>query len=303
MGEKLQARGVGLIDLVVRDEEAFTEAVRRILSYLPSNSSLAPPVAAEWAEPAATEAGFETLLPATSREAYDVRDLLRLILDAGSLFELRPTFARNAITAFARLEGRPVGVIANQARHLAGSIDAKACEKFTHFVSICDAYGLPIVSFIDVPGFMIGSRAEQSGIARKASRFVWEMGRLTVPLLSIVVRKGYGMGYQAMGGGRVFEPAICVAWPTAEVAAMSVAGAVDTLYREEVPDGIDADALRNQRIAESSRSTGALAAAESFAVDDVILPSETRRVLIDTLARTPARRRRILPGHRGVAPI
>ena len=303
-GPKLQARGVGLIDLVVPDEDAFASAARTILSYLPSNSSLAPPIDPDWAEPeGATDAAFEALLPATSRQAYDVRDVLELILDAGSLFELRPTFGRNAVTAFARLEGRPVGVIANQSRHLAGSIDAKACEKLTHFVSICDAYGLPIVSFIDVPGFMIGSRAEQSGIARKASRFVWEMGRLTVPLLSVVVRKGYGMGYQAMGGGRVFEPAICVAWPTAEVAAMSVAGAVDTLYRTPVPDGVDADELRNERIAELSRMTGALAAAESFAVDDVILPSETRRVLIDTLARTPPRRQRIRRGHRPVAPI
>jgi acetyl-CoA carboxylase carboxyltransferase component len=303
-GPKMQARQVGLVDLVVPDEDAFVSTVHKLLSYLPSNSALAPPIDPHWSAPAgASEGAIEALLPTTARQAYDVRGILRLIFDEGSLFEIRPTFARNAVTAFARIEGRPVGVIANQSRHLAGSIDAKACEKLTHFVSICDAYGLPITSFIDVPGFMIGSRAEQSGVARKASRLVWEMARLTVPLLSVVIRKGYGMGYQAMGGGRVFEPATCVAWPSAEVAAMSVPGAVDTLYRDPVPEGVDANELRDHRIAELSRKTGALAAAATFAVDDVILPSETRSHLLDTLARTPARRERIRRGHRPVAPI
>jgi acetyl-CoA carboxylase carboxyltransferase component len=294
-GVELQAAGTGLVDLVVPDEQAASVAIKEFLGYLPSNSDLAPPVAGGWAAPTLpTPDALAMAVPESYRRAYDVRKVLKLVFDEGSLFELRPTFARNAITSFARLEGRPVGIIANQPMQMAGTIDAKACEKLSHFVNLCDAFGLPLCSFIDVPGFHIGSAAERSGIARRASRFVQDMAHMTVPFFTVVLRKGYGMGYVAMGGGRALGANLCVAWPHAQVAAMAIEGAVDTIFQRREGDADDDAAveLRAQRIARYSQGTDAFSTAETFAVDDVIMPSETRAVLIDALRSSVNRRRR-----------
>jgi acetyl-CoA carboxylase carboxyltransferase component len=304
-GVALQAAGTGLVDLVVPDEPSIAAAITRFLGYLPSNSDLDPPVAAEWSPPQLPSLDALALaVPESHRRAYDVRRVLKLVFDEDSLFEIRPTFARNAVTTFARLEGRPVGVIANQPKYLAGTIDAKACEKLSHFVNICDAYGLPLFSFIDVPGFHIGSAAEQSGIARRAGSFVMDMAHLSVPLFTIVLRKGYGMGYVAMGGGRALGANLCLAWPHAQVAAMAVEGAVDTVFRRSEGDATDEQAikLRAERIEEHSRGTDAFSAAETFAVDDVIMPSETRGALIDGL-RSSVNRRRKPRSRRPLSPI
>jgi acetyl-CoA carboxylase carboxyltransferase component len=303
-GAALQAAETGLVDLMAPDEEAGAAAIRRFLSYLPSNSDLAPPTEPDWAPPEVPGPdALRLAVPESHRRAYDVLKPLRMVFDADSIFELRPTFARNAITAFARLEGRPVGVIANQPKFFAGTIDAKACEKLSHLVNICDAYGLPVISFIDVPGFHIGAAAERSGIARKASRLVMDMAHLSVPLLSVVLRKGYGMGYIAMGGGRSLGANLCVAWPQAQIAAMAIEGAVDTIFRRSPgADDDDAARLRSERIEALSRGTSAFDAGDTFAVDDVILPRETRQVLLDGISasitgrRGPRHRRPLMPG-------
>ncbi|HEX3909465.1 MAG TPA: carboxyl transferase domain-containing protein [Solirubrobacteraceae bacterium] len=294
-GAELQAEGTGLVDLVVPDEPAAAEAIKRFLGYLPSNSEQDPPVASEWLAPTLPSPDALALaVPESYRRAYDVRKVLRLVFDEDSLFEIRPRFARNAITAFARLEGRPVGIIANQPMYLAGTIDAKACEKLSHFVNLCDAFGLPLYSFIDVPGFHIGSAAERSGIARRASRFVQDMAHMTVPFFTVTLRKGYGMGYVAMGGGRSLGANLSVAWPHAQVAAMAIEGAVDTVFQRRDGDAEDeaATQLRAERIEKYSHGTFAFSAAETFAVDDVIMPSETRDVLVQALRHSVNRRRR-----------
>jgi propionyl-CoA carboxylase beta chain len=185
--------------------------------------------------------------------------------------------------------------MANQPQRMAGVLDGKACEKLTRFVGLCDAYGLPLVSFVDVPGFMIGSRAERDGLARRASRLVLELARATVPIHTVVVRKGYGMGYLAMGGARTMGATTLVAWPTAQVAAMSVEGAAGLLLRDAEP------ADRAAEVRRLSERTGALAAAEAFAVDDVVLPSETRRLLVEAVA-TGHRRPVTVRGRRPVPP-
>lgn len=303
-GAALQAAETGLVDLMAPDEEAGAEAIRRFLSYLPSNAELPPPVALAWAPPVVPDAdALRLAVPESHRRAYDVLKVLRMIFDADSIFELRPTFARNAITAFARLEGRPVGIIANQPKFFAGTIDAKACEKLSHFVNICDAYGLPLISFIDVPGFHVGSAAEKSGIARRAGRLVMDMAHMSVPFFSVVLRKGYGMGYVAMGGGRALGANLCVAWPQAQIAAMAIEGAVDTIFRRDPGASDEAAArLRAERIEVLSRGTSSFDAADTFAVDDVIAPKDTRRVLLDGLAdavtarRKPRSRRPLMPG-------
>jgi acetyl-CoA carboxylase carboxyltransferase component len=294
-GTELQAAGTGLVDLVVPDEAASAEAIRRFLSYLPSNSELDPPRQSQWVAPVLDSPdALANVVPESYRRAYDVRKVLRLVFDVDSLFELRPSFARNVVTTLARLEGQPVGVIANQPMYLAGTIDAKACEKLSHFINLCDAFGLPLISFIDVPGFHIGSPAERSGIARRASRVVQDMAHMTVPFFSVVLRKGYGMGYVAMGGGRALGANLCVAWPHAQVAAMAIEGAVDTVFQRRDEDLSDEQAaeLRKQRIARYSIGTDAFSAAETFAVDDLIKPSETRDVLVSGLRASVNRRRR-----------
>src|SRR4029079_10531424 len=153
--------------------------------------------------------------------------------DAASCLELNPTYARNLVTAFARLGGRPVGFIANQPQRLGGMLDANACDKGAHFLALLVSYGLPLVSFIDVPGFSIGSSAERTNLGRRSAKLVFEWGHATVPRVSIVVRKGYGLGYFAMCGGRSFSADACFAWPSAEICAMSIEGAIDVAFRNE----------------------------------------------------------------------
>jgi propionyl-CoA carboxylase beta chain len=220
------------------------------------------------------------------------------------VFEKKPSYARNIVTAFARLNGRPLGFVANQARHLAGMLDVKACEKASQFIGLCDAFGLPLVMLIDVPGFSIGSEAEKAGLGRRSGRLMFEMGQASVPRISIVLRKGYGGGYYAMGGGTAFDNNATFAWPTAEICAMSVEGSVDVAYRKDFEAAQDPAARRQEIIDIFKSQLGALRAAEAFGIDEVIDPRQTRRTLCDTFDRSPPRRpNRHPPRRRAISPI
>jgi propionyl-CoA carboxylase beta chain len=173
--------------------------------------------------------------------------------------------------------------------HLAGALDTPACEKGAHFVSVCDAFGLPLVYLIDVPGFLVGSPAETSGLARRSGRLVFELGNATVPRFSVAMRKGYGLAYIAMCGGRSFDADLAVAWPSAELCAMSVEGAVDVLFAAEIAAHEDPEARRTELIREHRSELGALYGASGYGIDAVIEPNRTREVLLDAIARAPAR--------------
>jgi propionyl-CoA carboxylase beta chain len=280
------------------------QVIRRYLSYLPANAGEPLPVI-DCDDPIdRREDALLDLVSADARKVYDMTKVVELIADKGSMFELKPTYARNFITAFARLGGRPVGFIANQPLRKGGMLDAAACEKAAHFVAVCDAYGLPLVSLIDIPGLAIGSAAEDSGIGRRSGRLFYEMAQATVPLVSIALRKGYGGGYYAMGGGRGFNPSASFAWPTAEICAMSIEGAVDVAYRRKFEAAIDPAAARQQMIDEIRLQTDALNAASDYGVDDVIDPRDSRRQLIETFSRCAPRRRDQNPGRRRtISPI
>ncbi|MDF2231726.1 acyl-CoA carboxylase subunit beta [Albimonas sp. CAU 1670] len=304
-GAATQADRNGIADLAVEDDAAALDAIRRFLSYFPSNAGEPAPVL-PCDDPAdRREEALLDLVPANTRRAYDVRKVLAAVADQGSLFELKPGYARNVVTTLARLGGRPVGIVANQPLHLAGTLDAPACEKTAHFIALCDAFGLPLVFFVDIPGFLVGSPAERSALVRRSARIIHELGKATVPRLSVVLRKGYGLGFIAMNGGRSFGADLTVAWPGAEICAMSIEGATEVAYGREIAAAPDPDARRAELIAGFRARVGPLEAAEGFGVDDLIDPRDTRPVLVEALSRLASRRqgRARPPKHRDISPI
>ena len=294
-GPAIQADRQGVADIVAADDAAALQITRDFLGYFPTNSSHEVPrgVPAEPSERHAVD--LAAVVPPNPRRAYDVRTIINAIADAGSVLPLKPRFARNVVTALARLDGRPVGIIANQPNHMGGTLDSAACDKMAHLISLSDAFGLPLIYFIDVPGFLVGPSAERTGLARRSGKLLFELGRATVPRFSVVLRKGYGLAYIAMNGGRSFEADLCVAWPTAEICAMSVEGAVDVAYAKKVAAATDPELARKTMIEQFRTQLGPVYAAEGFGIDDVIEPADTRAVLIEALERSPRRHRDLAP--------
>ncbi len=293
----------GLADAAVESEEEALDALKRFLSYLPSNAQ-APANIEATRDAGGDQILLESIVPANTRKSYDMRRVIEVLSDAESVFEIKPGFAKNIITSLARIEGRPVGIIANQPLHLSGMLNADACEKAAHFIALCDAYGVPLIYLVDIPGMSIGSPAEDSNLGRRSAKMLFELGQSTVPRISIVLRKGYGLGYVAMAGGRSFDADACLIWPTAEICAMSVEGSIDVAYSKLYQDAPDPKARRQELIDEMRREIDPLKAVEGFGADELILPSETRSRIADILERAPARRpSRMPPKFRSISPI
>jgi acetyl-CoA carboxylase carboxyltransferase component len=281
----------GVCHLVERDELAAALRVRELLGYLPSAAGAPLPVvdavAPELDDPGA-------VVPAEPRRVYDVRDALRGIVDAGSLVELCPRWARNVVTALARLDGRPIGIVANQPRHLAGVLDASSSEKAARFVGFCNSFGVPLVAVVDTPGFMPGSAQERAGVIRHGASLVRAFAAARVPKLTVVLRKSYGGAYITMNS-RDLGADLVLAWPAAELGIMSARAAVGIVNRRELRAASDAEATR-ARLAEAyaDEHLRAEAAAAAGFVDEIIEPVQTRARLagaLRTLAgglRTPA---------------
>jgi acetyl-CoA carboxylase carboxyltransferase component len=303
-GATLQVDETGAGDLAVDSEEECFAAIRRYLSYMPANARERPPIARIGDPIERRDEALLDLVPANLRKPYDMRKVVSVLADAGSVHEIKPTHARNIVTALARLDGQPVGFVANNPLFMAGMLDGNACDKAAHFIAVCDAFGLPLVYLIDVPGFAIGSAAERSRMPRRSAKLIHELGNASVPRVSVVLRKGYGLGYVAMCGGRGFGADAAVAWPTAQICAMSVEGAVDIAYRKEIKAAADPEQRRAELIEDFKDRLGAVRAAEHFGIDDVIDPRDTRRLIVETLRTTPPRRRlNMPPKYRSIAPI
>ena len=282
LGEEIDAAGLGgphvhdrngVSHLVVCDETSAAVKVRELLSYLPSCAGQAAP-RAEPLEPVHADPG--ELVPAAQRSAYDVRDVLRALVDADSLQELCPRWARNMVTALARLDGRPVGIVANQPRYLGGVLDAEGSEKAARFVGFCDSFGLPLLTIVDTPGFMPGSRQERAGVIRRGAGLVRAFAAATVPKFTVVLRKSYGGAYITMNS-RDLGADLVLAWPDAELGIMSARAAVGIVNRRELRLAGDPVAER-ERLAEAyakEHLRSETAAAEGF-VDEIIAPAETR---------------------------
>lgn len=303
-GAGLQVDQYGVAELGVADEPEALASIRRFLGYLPSNAAEPPPVVASDDSVERLTPELRTAVPANLRRAYDVRKILRPVVDADSLFELKPTYAKNMVTALARIGGRPVGVMANQPMQLAGALTSPACEKAARFASMCDAYGLPLITFIDTPGLLVGSMAERQQIVLRSGRMIYEIGRMTVPRISVTLRKGYGLGYVVMGGGRDVGFDLALAWPNAHICGMQVEGAVNVAYRKTIEAAEDPEAERERLISMYSAQVGILKTADSFGLDEIIDPADTRRRIGHALARMAPRVQRLMPpAIHGISPI
>ena len=274
----------GVIDLLVADEVEAAVVARRCLAYF---QGAARPLgaAAAWTE--ASPQALREALPANRVRAYDMRNVMRLIADAHSVLELRAGFGAGMHTALARIEGRPVGLLANNPSHLGGAIDPEAADKAAHFMQLCNAHRVPLVSLVDTPGFMVGPEVEVQAQVRRASRMFVVGAQLSVPFFAVVLRKAYGLGAMAMTGGGFHVPVATVAWPSGEFGAMGLEGAVKLGYRREIEaaePGPPRDALVAQLIARQYEQGKAIRMAETLEIDAVIDPAQTRAWLVAGLA-------------------
>ncbi|MEV0666896.1 carboxyl transferase domain-containing protein [Actinomadura luteofluorescens] len=268
----------GVIDIVVDDEAEAVRAARRYLSYFRGPSD-------DWA--CGDQRVLRHLVPENRLRAYDVRRAVAHLADTGSVLELRRAFGVGIVTALVRVEGRPLGLIASNPAHLGGAIDRDAADKAARFLQLCDAHGLPVVSLCDTPGFMVGPDAERTATVRHFSRLFVIGANLRVPMVTIVLRKGYGLGAQAMAGGGFTAPLATLAWPTGEIGGMGLEGAVRLGFRKELEAAEDPRAMFEQMVAAAYEHGKALHAATVFELDDVIDPADTRRWITAVLAAAP----------------
>ncbi|HET9076496.1 MAG TPA: carboxyl transferase domain-containing protein [Acidimicrobiales bacterium] len=266
----------GVIDVVVDDEAEAVAVARRYLGYFQG------PVG-EWSCP--DQRLLRAAVPEDRVKVYDIRQVVAGLVDTGSLLELRSGWAPGMITALARVEGRPVGIVANNPAHLGGAIDSDGADKAARFLQLCDAFDIPLVFLCDTPGFMVGPEAEKSAQVRHFARLFVIGGSLTVPYVTVILRKGYGLGAQAMAGGSFRTPAMTVAWPTGEIGGMGLEGAVRLGFRRELEAEPEESrqALEERLIAAAYRNGKALNAATHFEIDDVIDPADTRRTILSVL--------------------
>jgi acetyl-CoA carboxylase carboxyltransferase component len=273
----------GVVDIPVADEAEAVRVARRYLGYFQGP-------AADW-ECAGQEA-LREVVPLDRKRVYDVRAVIETIFDTGSVLELRRAFGAGIVTALARIEGVPVGLVANNPAHLGGAIDADGADKASRFMKLCDAFGLPLVSLCDTPGFMVGPDAERTATVRHFSRMFVTGANLSVPIVTVILRKAYGLGAQAMAGGSLKVPVATVAWPTGELGGMGLEGAVRLGYRKELAAAPDPEALFDELVARSYERGKALSAATVYEIDDVIDPAATRHWIRTALKDAPRRERR-----------
>ena len=272
----------GVIDVLVADEAEAVRVAKRYLAYFQGST-------ANWA--CADQRLLRQLIPENRLRVYDMHTVIETLADQDSALELRRQFGPGIITALIRIEGRPLGVIANNPLHLGGAIDANAADKAARFMQLCDAFGLPILSLCDTPGFMVGPEAEQTALVRHVSRMFVTAGSISVPFLSVIVRKGYGLGAQAMTGGSFHAPFFTVAWPSGEFGAMGLEGAVRLGYRKElaaISDPQERQAAFETMVDSAYQQGRAINMASFMEIDDVIDPLETRRWIMQGLRSVPA---------------
>jgi propionyl-CoA carboxylase beta chain len=293
----------GVAHFAAEDDEGCLLLIRELLSFLPGNNVDDPP-RVETADPSdRADEALDTVVPAATNQAYDMLDVIGPIVDDGYFFQVHEHYAKNMLVGFARLAGRPVGIVANQPAHLAGTLDIDASVKGARFVRFCDAFNIPLVTFEDVPGFLPGTAQEFGGIIRQGAKLLYAYAEATVPKLAVITRKAYGGAYCVMSSKHL-RTDINYAWPTAEIAVMGAEGAVNILYKREIEAAENSDAARAAKIAEYRETfANPYAAAQRGFVDEVILPRQTRPRLIRALAALETKRDRNPPKKHGNIPL
>jgi acetyl-CoA/propionyl-CoA carboxylase carboxyl transferase subunit len=293
----------GVAHFAATDEDHALELTRTLLSFLPSNNAEPPPSVEPTDDPWRMDEELNTIVPTDPSEAYDMKTVMRKVFDLGSFFEVHQGFAQNAVVGFARLHGQVVGVIAQQPMILAGVIDINASDKIARFIRFCDAFNIPLITFIDSPGFMPGIAQEHGGIIRHGAKIVYAYSEATVPKLAVVTRKAYGGAYIVMSS-KYIRTDLVFAWPTAELAVMGAEGAVNILYRKQLKAMEDPEAERARLVAEfREKFSKPYTPAASGHIDDILIPAETRPRLIAALELLRDKRATLPPKKHGNIPL
>jgi acetyl-CoA carboxylase carboxyltransferase component len=289
-GAMSHATKSGVAHFVAENEEDCLAQVRYLMSFIPSNNLEDPPRYAPTDDPDRRDDTIASLIPESSREPYDMKDVIRRVVDDGDFYEVQQFMAMNIIVGFARLDGRSVGVVANQPKVLAGTLDIDSCEKSARFVRFCDAFNIPLVTFVDVPGFLPGTNQEYGGIIRRGAKLLYAFTEATVPRLTVITRKAYGGAYVVMNSKHL-RADVSYAWPTAEIAVMGPEGAVNIVFRRELEQAEDKEGRRQELVTEyEQKFANPYLAADRGYVDDVIDPAETRPRLIRALRMLETKR-------------
>jgi acetyl-CoA carboxylase carboxyltransferase component len=291
-GSRVHCRKSGVGDLEVADDQECIERIKAYLSFMPSHNEAAPPQRVGGPDSDPIDRMDEALLdvlPESNRKPYNMYDVIEKIVDDGEFFDMKPQFAKTIITGFARFGGRPAGIVANQPKQLGGILDNDSADKAARFVNLCNAFGIPLVFLMDVPGFMVGSKVEQGGIIRHGAKMLYAVANATVPKITVVLRKGYGAGYYVMNG-RAYEPDLIVAWPSAEISVMGAEGAVEIVFRKQVEAAEDPAAKKQELIDAYKKIIDPYIPAKNAMIDDVIDPRETRPTICRALEMAEGKR-------------
>jgi propionyl-CoA carboxylase beta chain len=293
----------GVAHFAVADDRECLALIRELLSFMPGNNLDDAPRQGTDDALDREDGSLDQLVPASPNQPYDMLDLIHTIADEGYFLEVHQHYAKNIVVGFARLGGRPVGIVANQPAHLAGTLDIDASVKAARFVRFCDAFNIPLVTFEDVPGFLPGTVQEYGGIIRHGAKLLYAFAEATVPKVTVITRKAYGGAYCVMSSKHI-RTDVNFAWPTAEIAVMGAEGAVNILYKREIEKAADPAAMRQQKVAEfREKFANPYVAAEKGFVDEVILPRTTRRRLIQALATLEGKRDKNPPKKHGNIPL
>jgi propionyl-CoA carboxylase beta chain len=280
----------GVAHFLAHDDAECLSMLRELLSFIPSNNVDDPPRKACTDPIDRADAAIDTIVPAQSNLPYDIKDVIHAVIDDGYFFEVHEHYAKNIVVGFARMNGRSVGIVANQPAVLAGTLDINASVKGARFVRFCDCFNIPLITFEDVPGFLPGTQQEYGGIIRHGAKLLFAFAEATVPKLTVITRKAYGGAYCVMASKHI-RTDVNYAWPTAEIAVMGPEGAVDIVYKRDLDRAANREELRNQKIDEfRDRFASPYVAAERGYVDAVIQPRETRKRLIQALEMLDTKR-------------
>jgi acetyl-CoA carboxylase carboxyltransferase component len=302
-GAMTHASKSGVASFASQDEEECLAMVRHLLSYLPSNNLEDPPSYAVVDDPERHDEGLTHLIPDSAKEPYDMHEVIRRVVDDGDFFEVFPFWAMNIVTGLARLDGHTIGIVANQPKVLAGTLDIDSAEKASRFVRFCDAFNIPLLTFVDVPGFLPGKEQEFHGIIRHGAKLLYAYAEATVPRMTVITRKAYGGAYLVMNSKHL-RADVSFAWPSAEIAVMGPDGAVNVVFKKEIEKAEDPAARRGELIGEYQRKfANPYVAAERGFVDDVIEPSETRPRLVKAMRMLATKRESVPARKHGNMPL